>query len=112
MVNAIFLEIIQTPEGDIVLLHSNGPGEETNKKVILRIQFSKNIKEHMGDKLAEVAHSMIQAGIESLNNINDDKEIWNDFDSNILSDEDSDDDADQEQDKEQDKDQDKSPTIH
>ncbi len=67
-----FLEIVELPNGDIVLLRADGEGEP-----LVNIRFSDESKTYLPDTRLEVARAMIQAGIETavmLNSENEDSE--------------------------------------
>lgn len=60
-----FLEIIELPNGDIVLKRADGDGEP-----LVSIRFSDESKHYMPDSKLEIARVMIQAGIEAAAEIN------------------------------------------
>jgi hypothetical protein len=55
-----FLEIVEMPNGDIVLQRSDDDGEP-----LVVIQFSEETKVYLMDGTLEVARAMIQAGIQT-----------------------------------------------
>ena len=55
-----FLEIVEMPNGDIVLQRSEDDGEP-----IVVIQFSEESRVYLLDNTLEVARAMIQAGIQA-----------------------------------------------
>jgi len=55
-----FLEIVELPNGDIVLLRADGEGDP-----LVNIRFSDESKSYMPDSRLEIARAMIQAGIET-----------------------------------------------
>ncbi|MFK7730033.1 MAG: hypothetical protein AB8B48_00275 [Pseudomonadales bacterium] len=55
-----FLEIVELPNGEIVLLRADGEGEP-----LVNIRFSEESKTHMPEARLEIARAMIQAGIET-----------------------------------------------
>ena len=55
-----FLEIVEMPNGDIVLQRSDDEGEP-----LVVIQFSEESRVYLMDGTLEVARAMIQAGIET-----------------------------------------------
>ena len=61
-----FLEIIELPNGDIVLQRSGEEGEP-----LVNICFSEESKNYMPDSRLEIARAMIQAGIEAVALINE-----------------------------------------
>ncbi len=60
-----FLEIIELPNGDIVLKRADGDGEP-----LVNIRFSEESRHYMPDSKLEIARAMIQAGIEAAAEIN------------------------------------------
>lgn len=60
-----FLEIIELPNGDIVLKRADGDGEP-----LVNIRFSDESKHYMPDSKLEIARVMIQAGIEAAAELN------------------------------------------
>jgi hypothetical protein len=54
------LEIVELPNGDIVLRRANGEGEP-----LVNIRFSKESREYLPNGRIEVAKAMIQAGIQT-----------------------------------------------
>lgn len=55
-----FLEIVELPNGDIVLLRADGDGEP-----LVNIRFSDESRDYMPESRLEIARAMIQAGIET-----------------------------------------------
>ncbi len=55
-----FLEIVELPNGDIVLLRADGEGDP-----LVNIRFSDESKSYMPEARLEIARAMIQAGIET-----------------------------------------------
>ncbi|MEE4661526.1 MAG: hypothetical protein V2J89_13730 [Halieaceae bacterium] len=55
-----FLEIVELPNGDIVLQRAEEEGE-----ALVTIQFSDESKDYLLDNALEVARAMIQAGIQT-----------------------------------------------
>ena len=56
-----FLEIVELPNGDIILQRSD---EEDGEPLVL-IQFSEESRGYLGDNAIEVARAMIQSGIQT-----------------------------------------------
>ena len=73
-----FLEVIELPNGDVVLRRTDGDGEP-----LAKIQFSGEAKVFLGDSSLDVGKAMIGAGVQvlgdmyELHDINDlDLEEW------------------------------------
>jgi len=60
-VSSSFLEIVELPNGDIILQRSDDEGGEP----LVVIQFSEESRVYLMDGTLEVARAMIQAGIET-----------------------------------------------
>ena len=54
------LEIIELPNGDIVLQHADDEGEP-----LVNIRFSKESRDYVGGSCLDIAKVMIQAGIQA-----------------------------------------------
>ncbi|MEP5765592.1 MAG: hypothetical protein ABJ308_13425 [Halieaceae bacterium] len=59
-----FLEIVELPNGDIVLQRSEEDGVEAGEPLVV-IQFSEESRVYLLDGTLEVARAMIQAGIQA-----------------------------------------------
>jgi hypothetical protein len=59
-VSSSFLEIVEMPNGDVVLQRADDDGEP-----LVVIQFSEETKVYLMDGSLEVARAMIQAGIQA-----------------------------------------------
>jgi hypothetical protein len=69
-VSSSFLEIVEMPNGDIVLQRSEDDGEP-----LVVIKFSEESRVYMMDGTLEVARAMIQAGIQAAAQMADQGEI-------------------------------------
>jgi hypothetical protein len=69
-VSSSFLEIVELPNGDIVLQRSDEDAEP-----LVVIQFSEESRVYLMDGTLEVARAMIQAGIEAAAHMADQGEI-------------------------------------
>ena len=65
-----FLEIVEMPNGDIVLQRS-----DSDEEPLVVIQFSEESRVYLMDGSLEVARAMIQAGIEAAAQMSDQGEI-------------------------------------
>ena len=63
-----FLEIVQLADGEIVLQRSDEEGAP-----LVEIRFSKESREYIGDTDIDIAKVMIQAGIQAVARLNEDK---------------------------------------
>ena len=66
-----FLEIVEMPNGDIVLQRS----DEEDAEPLVLIQFSEESRIYLMDGTLEVARAMIQAGIQAAANMAEEGEI-------------------------------------
>lgn len=80
-----FLEIVELPNGDIVLLRADGEGEP-----LVNIRFSEESKSYMPDMRMEVARAMIQAGIETAVMLSEDNDMPDDVSSASFDDDEED----------------------
>lgn len=62
MSTSSILEIVELPSGEIVLRRSTD--DETNPEPLVRISFSGEAKDILGDMLPEIGRAMISTGIE------------------------------------------------
>lgn len=62
-------EIVQLSDGDYALQRTDGGGEP-----LVRIRFSKEAQHYLRDSSVDVAKAMIDAGIEVVEQINDEEE--------------------------------------
>lgn len=65
-----FLEIVEMPNGDIVLQRSDDDSEP-----LVVIQFSEESRVYLMDNSLEVARAMIQAGIQTAARLSDQAEV-------------------------------------
>ena len=72
-VSSSFLEIVQLPNGEIVLQRSSGDRadeEESRAEPLVNIRFSEESRDYIGDAHLDIAKVMIQAGIQAAAHFN------------------------------------------
>lgn len=70
---ASLIEIVQLPSGEIEVRRVSPRGTQSDEPIV-KITFSDESKEFLGDAMMEVARVMVQAGLDAVSDIMDEME--------------------------------------
>ena len=72
-------EIVETPEGEIVLKRA-----DDDSAPLIRINFSEEALEYLGEMKNEIGQAMISAGVQAVGNVYDQESVQSDQESHII----------------------------